>query len=334
MSEVASVVKGPDVQSNDIMGQTHPLKLMLVASTGGHLAQLFALSEKWSVDRQSLWVTFKSAQSESLLDGRRVLFVPYVRPRGAFSAFRALARISESIGTESFDHCVSTGAAIAVPAFIFCRQRRIPTTYIESFARTTGPSLTGRLVSGLRLAHTRTQHPSWASKRWTATESVLFGFTSEAKSRQQSYSPLKIFVTLGTVPGFRFDSLIDSVLRATSDEDKIVWQLGGTVRNGLPGAVHQMMTIDELLRNSVDADVVVTHAGVGTILNLFQHGVYPVVVPRRESRREHIDDHQVQIADLVSQRNLAQVVEAHSLSRTDLERAASRRVVRSEIELT
>ena len=58
-----------------------PGRHLLAASTGGHLAQLCKWSATLGSSDDSLWVTFDTPQSRSLLDGRRVMHVPYIEPR-------------------------------------------------------------------------------------------------------------------------------------------------------------------------------------------------------------------------------------------------------------
>lgn len=43
------------------------------------------------------------------------------------------------------------------------------------------------------------------------------------------------------------------------------------------------------------ADLVVTHAGVASIVDAVRAGHRPIVVPRRQHLGEHVDDHQLQI---------------------------------------
>jgi UDP-N-acetylglucosamine transferase subunit ALG13 len=52
------------------------------------------------------------------------------------------------------------------------------------------------------------------------------------------------------------------------------------------------------------------------------------LVPRRHSRGEHIDDHQIQIAAELSRRGIAVFAEAPDLGAADLAMAASRSVRR------
>src|SRR4051812_32040219 len=88
-------------------------KLLLVASTGGHLWQLSRLAPRLGASTESLWMTFDSPQSRSLLEGRRTAYLPYVAPRDWRGTLRAWHRIRAVVVAEHFDAVVSTGAAIA-----------------------------------------------------------------------------------------------------------------------------------------------------------------------------------------------------------------------------
>lgn len=302
------------------MNSKDEAKFLFVASTGGHLAQLLRLSATMNASADSVWVTFRTPQSESLLSGRRVLYVPYVRSRDIMGVLRASRAIRALLRSETFDRAVSTGAALAVAALPQARLRRIPTLYIESVSRVDGPSLTGRIIAASGAAALRTQHASWAGGRWHSHPSV-FG-TYSARSRPRVERP-RILVTLGTIEGYRFDAVVDAVLRTGLADERTVWQLGDTTREGLPGRVvtqFELRDFQEVARNS---DVVVSHAGVGTVLDLLELGIYPVLVPRRRSRAEHVDDHQSQIAGLVERMQVARVVEATDLVAEDLMTASA-----------
>jgi UDP-N-acetylglucosamine--N-acetylmuramyl-(pentapeptide) pyrophosphoryl-undecaprenol N-acetylglucosamine transferase len=186
------------------------------------------------------------------------------------------------MGGEKFDVCVSTGAAVALAGFFAARLRGVPCVYVESVSRIAGPSLTGRIVHRLHLARTYTQHEAWASPSWRPIKSVLLDF--EAAPRPDR--PLeRVLVTVGTIKPYRFDALVDRIKRLDLGDVEIVWQLGVTERDDLTGQVSTFMPQDELLAAAEKADVVVTHAGVGTMLDLFERGIYPVVVPRRRAWR-------------------------------------------------
>jgi len=278
-------------------------KHLFIASTGGHLAQLVRLSGAMDASPDSLWMTFDSPQSHSLLDGRRVEYVPYVSPRDVAGVLRTQRITNRILRCEGFDVAVSTGAGIALGAFPMARRHGIPRTYIESVSRIDGPSLTGQLLYVSRLADMFTQHPSWATGRWREHPSVLTQFVPVAKEPPRA--PLRLFVTLGTIRPYRFDSLVNAVLATGLAGPETVWQLGETSRDDLPGRAVAQLRGAEFVEQAEAADVVITHSGVGTILALFEMGIHPVVVPRRSSRKEHVDDHQAQIARFTRELGIA-----------------------------
>jgi UDP-N-acetylglucosamine transferase subunit ALG13 len=120
--------------------------------------------------------------------------------------------------------------------------------------------------------------------------------------------PLRIFVALGTIRPYRFDRLIDTVIEYFGTAHEYVWQLGVTGRSDLPGVVYETLTVEEMERNIMDADVVVSHAGVGIALSVLRLGKIPVLVPRLAAHQEHVDDHQMQIVKELDRRGLAVIV--------------------------
>lgn len=307
-------------------------RLLLIASTGGHLTQLVRLAEREGAAADSVWVTFDSPQSRSLLAGRAVLWVDYVAPRDLRGTAAAYRRIGAQLDPSRFDGAMSTGAAVGVAGLAWAKRHGLPTVYVESVSRTQGPSLTGKIVRSLGLARTTfTQHPHWASDAWRHTDSVLQQYSMEDRTQPvRTIQPLKILVTLGTIRPYRFDRLIDRIVDITVPDDEIIWQLGYTARTGLSGEIHGLMPTDELIERARDADVVLTHAGVGTILQMLDHGVSPVVVPRRKAWNEHIDDHQLQIWQLLNDSNIGYPAEVADLTRETLAAAASSRVITPE----
>lgn len=72
-----------------------------------------------------------------------------------------------------------------------------------------------------------------------------------------------------------------------------------------------------------EADVIVTHAGVGSALAAIRAGHRAVYVPRRARHGEHVDDHQVEMARELDRRGLVLAREADSVTADDLADAAS-----------
>ncbi|MCJ8504810.1 hypothetical protein MRU69_07990 [Kocuria flava] len=112
-------------------------------------------------------------------------------------------------------------------------------------------------------------------------------------------------MTLGTIRPYRFDRAIDTVLASLRPGDEVVWQLGATDRDRLPGRTYTEMSHADLTREIAAADVVVTHAGVGSVLQAHEAGKVPVLAVRSASQNEHIDDHQREIAHDLITRGLA-----------------------------
>lgn len=304
-----------------------PRRLVLAASTGGHLLELVRQLPYLDASDDSLWVTFRSAQSRSLLEGRRVMYVPYVKPRDYRGVLRTMRLMRGILRKERFDGAVSTGSAIALAVLPAARLAGLPATYIESVCRVDGPSATGRVLELTRTAQLRTQHGSWAGKRWRQQPSVLATYTQ--RRRPCSQVPGRLFVTLGTIQGYRFDALVDAVLASGLANENTIWQLGFTAgRRDLPGQVYEYMSPEEFQRVSLEADVVVTHAGVGTLLGLLEQAVFPVMVVRRSDRGEHVDDHQAQIADLVNSLGIGLGVEVDELDASVMQTAMEREIVR------
>jgi len=105
-----------------------------------------------------------------------------------------------------------------------------------------------------------------------------------------------------------------------------VWQTGDTDVTGLGIVGHHAIPERDLTQAIREADVLVAHAGVGTALAALEVGKCPVLVPRRLSHGEHVDDHQTQIAAELDGRGLAVSVEADDLTLDHLLRAAATRV--------
>jgi UDP-N-acetylglucosamine transferase subunit ALG13 len=227
---------------------------------------------------------------------------------------------------ERFDVAVSTGAAAALPLLPRALARGKKVAYIESVSRFEGPSLTGRLISALPRVQLFTQHATWADSRWKHSFSVLDDFSATA-TEVSPPARLKVFVTLGTIKPYRFDRLVEQLAQIAPTAD-IYWQLGETTRDDLPGHVQTYISAEEFQAQAESADVVVTHAGVGTALKLLDLGIFPVLVPRRSRNGEHVDDHQLQIAQNLQDRGLALAPEADEIAFSHLVHAASRRVER------
>jgi len=217
---------------------------------------------------------------------------------------------------------ISTGAGVAVPALVTGRAKGIESLYIESVSRFDGPSLSGKILTYVPGVSLFTQHEEWAGGKWKRTQSVLTDYTRKFDQSKEHLTPAKVFVTLGTIKPYRFDSLIERVLHISPPWSRLVWQVGNTTRRDLPGIVRSTLDSDEFDDHVMSADVTITHAGVGSALRILELGRCPVMVPRRRSRGEHVDDHQQQIGTKLSRLGLAQFSEVEDLTWEQVEKAS------------
>ena len=302
---------------------------LLVASTGGHLKQLSQLRERLQgVPAEHRWATFDTPQSRSLLAGERVDFVPFVGGRDPLNVARNLAHARRILGEGDVEAIVSTGSAVALPFFALGRARRLSCHYIESAARGEGPSLTGRLISRVPGVHLYAQYRSWAEGRWAFRGSVFDAFEGVGGEAERAREVRRVVVTLGTYRGYGFELLVRRLLEVLPAGAEVLWQTGDTDVSGLGVQGRVAIPERELSAAMAEADVVVAHAGVGAALAAFEVGKCPLLVPRRASRDEHVDDHQIQIATELSGRGLAISVEAPELRPESLREAAARGVAR------
>ena len=301
------------------------MKTLLVASTGGHLAQLYLLSKRMGLTEPPVWVTFDTPQSRSLLANDEVHFAPFAGTRDILGTARAATWARRFLRQHQFDVVVSTGASIALSFLPLAARSGANCYYVESATRVEGPSLTGRLLEPFRSLQFRTQHERWANKRWKYQGSIFDGYRPEA-SLAPCEAPKQVVVSLGMHKDYGFRRLIERLGAILPPETDVLWQVGNTDTAGLDIEARRSMSAEELSEAMAASDVVVTHAGMGSAITALEVGKRPIFVPRRHQFKEHVDDHQVLIAADLDARGLALCREADQIEWNDLIEAATWRV--------
>ena len=301
-------------------------KIAWIVSSGGHLTQAMEIERLIGVNPDSVWITNASTHAGSALEGRRTVAAPYVAPRDVLGSARAALLARRVLREESFDHVVSTGAAVAGLALPLARLLGHAPVFVESVARRRGPSLTGRIAKACPGVAAFAQSPFLVGRGWGYIGSVLGGWEPVTVTGATTSGPRRVFVTLGTIRPYRFDRAVEAVLAALRPDDQVVWQLGATTRADLPGEVHDDMPVDDVRRAIREADVVVTHSGFGTVFECFRAGKAPVLVVRERVHDEHVDDHQRELAHEVAARGLGLVLDLAAPSAEILDGATSRGV--------
>ena len=123
-------------------------RVLLVCSSGGHLAQLHRLDGWWR-GQERAWVTFPGADAERLLADEAVYWAyhPTTRNvgnavRNAWLAWRLLRRLRPEV-------VVSNGAGVAVPFFLLAKLLGVRTVFVEVYDRIDSTTMTGRLCAPL-----------------------------------------------------------------------------------------------------------------------------------------------------------------------------------------
>jgi UDP-N-acetylglucosamine transferase subunit ALG13 len=116
-----------------------------------------------------------------------------------------------------------------------------------------------------------------------------------------------IFVTVGTNEA-RFDRLVEAAGRLPAGEEVVI-QCGASALRPATATCHDFMLFDDLVAEMRRARVVVTHAGIGSIMSALSAGKRPLVVPRLARYGEAVDDHQLPVARRLESSGLVTVVE-------------------------
>ena len=117
-----------------------------------------------------------------------------------------------------------------------------------------------------------------------------------------------IFVSVGMHPQ-GFDRLIRAMdILAPSLGEPVVMQIGASSYRPCNARYLRSASSEEVEAVSRRARALVTHCGVGSILTATRHGVPLVVVARLKRFAEHVDDHQLELARVLSESGKATVV--------------------------
>lgn len=124
----------------------------------------------------------------------------------------------------------------------------------------------------------------------------------------------QLFVSVGT-DYHRFDRLIwwlDEWLATEPLVENVIVQRGTSVDSALANTSLDYIGRSELVAHFQNASVVVCHGGPATILECRSNGLVPIVVPREARFDEHVNDHQVDFCERLSEHNDIQLARTKS----------------------
>lgn len=117
-----------------------------------------------------------------------------------------------------------------------------------------------------------------------------------------------IFVTVGTNEA-PFDRLLAQVQALSTNEELVVQHGSSAIRPANATRTYDFLPFDDLVGEMAAARVVVTHAGIGSIMTALSCGKRPVVAARLVAHREAVDDHQLPVARRLEAAGLVTLLE-------------------------
>jgi UDP-N-acetylglucosamine transferase subunit ALG13 len=126
---------------------------------------------------------------------------------------------------------------------------------------------------------------------------------------------MNIFVSVGTqLPFERLVRAVDA-WAGSNPQSTVFAQVGPSDIGVEHIETCQFLDVDECRRRTREADVVVSHAGMGSILTALEYGKPIVVLPRRASFGEHRNEHQLAtVRHLGSRENIFVAQEADDIA--------------------
>lgn len=119
-----------------------------------------------------------------------------------------------------------------------------------------------------------------------------------------------IFITVGTQK-FQFDRLfkeLDYLVEQKNIKEKIIAQIGFSDYKPIHYEYETMMTEEKMKKLIEESSLVISHAGTSSIILSLKMGKKVLVVPREQKFKEHVDNHQIEIAELFHERGLIETV--------------------------
>lgn len=110
-----------------------------------------------------------------------------------------------------------------------------------------------------------------------------------------------IFVTVGTheQPFNRLIKAIDELVRDGKITEDVFMQIGYSTYEPKYTKWDKVIGYDIMKKYMNEADVVITHGGPSTYMQILQLGKIPVVVPRLLQFNEHVNNHQLRVSKQV-----------------------------------
>lgn len=114
-----------------------------------------------------------------------------------------------------------------------------------------------------------------------------------------------IFITVGTQPQLftRLFKKIEELIDNGEINDEIIAQVGLNVVNNDKIKCFSYLEMTEMRRFIKAADLIISHGGAGSIITALKMGKKVIGIPRLSKYGEHINDHQIDLINALSNEN-------------------------------
>lgn len=108
-----------------------------------------------------------------------------------------------------------------------------------------------------------------------------------------------IFVILGTQdkPFVRLLDAIEAAIQKHNIQEEVIVQAGTTSYSSKDMKIFDLVQMDDFETYIMEARLVITHAGVGSIVTAMKYNKKIIAVAREKQYGEHVNDHQKEILD-------------------------------------
>jgi UDP-N-acetylglucosamine transferase subunit ALG13 len=290
----------------------------LAASGGGHLELLLHLRDALAGFRL-VWVTTPGSKARELeASGERVALVPPFDRRNV--AVSNPARALQLALRERPRVVVSSGAGVVAGFVLVARLLGATVLFAETMARVRSGSFTGRALAPLA----REFYVQWPGLLEIYPRARLCWPLLLGDIPREPASPGEgTFVTVGS-HNQPFDRLLSAVERAAASgvlPAPVFAQTGASAFSSPHVETRQWVAEDEFDARLRTARAVISHGGAGVIAQALRAGRRPLVMGRRGSLGEHVDDHQDELLAELRARGLVVALDG-DISRGDLDAAA------------
>ncbi len=303
--------------------------MCLAGSGGGHLFELLDLEPAWT-SHDFFFVTEDTPLGRSVAQSHPCHFVSHVafgqgrlgKPATmAAAALRNFFQSAAIVLRRRPQVVITTGAGSAFFVLLFSRLVGARIVAIETLARFDRPSAFARLA--FPLAHETIIQSAALTRFWPMA--AVFDPLRLVDAPRPSKQPL-LFATVGAT--LKFDRLVAMVMAVKAGghvPERVLIQTGA---GGDPPPTDidwvESLALDDMMSRLREADFVVCHGGVGSLISALREGCRVIAVPRQFELAEHYDNHQAEITHAFAARGLIHVANTADELAAALDAARSR----------